>query len=61
LEITSEDIENQLKLYEIQNNKYKKMLLDDTTKDFDANSKISYGIDGNSDDKENDFKQVRQI
>ena len=61
LEITSEDIENQLKLYEIQNNKYKKMLLDDTTKDFNDNSKISYGIDGNDDDKEVDFKQVRQI
>ena len=59
LEITAEDIENQQKLYEIQKNKYEKMLMDDTAKDFDKNSKISYGIDGNSDDKVEDFEQVR--
>jgi hypothetical protein len=59
LEITSEDIENQLKLYEIQKQKYEKMIAADIQKDFNDNSKISYGMDGSAEDKDIDFKQVR--
>ena len=43
----------------ISKTKLLKMILKDAEKEFDSNSRISYGIDGDEEVKDSDFKNVR--
>jgi hypothetical protein len=58
-EVTTQDIVNMIELWKTSVVKLDQMIYDDAKKEFDLNSRTGFGVDGNEEQKHQDFESVR--